>query len=96
MTEVPTTEWTRAFDEASALNGVPLKAAWRRLPGVVTHGFTHFPLELTVFRAEVTAARKAPSGTRWTPLAGLAGEAFPNVMRKVIAHALGSNVLKPS
>jgi A/G-specific adenine glycosylase len=25
---------------------------------------------------------------RWVPLATLAGEALPNVMRKVVAHAL--------
>jgi A/G-specific adenine glycosylase len=96
MTEVPVSEWTRDFDEATALGHAPLKGAWRRVPGVVTHTFTHFPLELTVYRAEVSAARKAPAGMRWTPLAGLAGEALPNVMRKVVAHALGSSVLRPS
>jgi A/G-specific adenine glycosylase len=26
---------------------------------------------------------------RWVPIATLAGEALPNVMRKVIAHGLG-------
>jgi A/G-specific adenine glycosylase len=96
MTEVPTSEWTRDFDEARALDGAPLKAQWRRLTGIVTHTFTHFPLELTVYRADVGAARKPPAGMRWTPLTGLAVEALPNVMRKVVAHALGSDVLKPS
>jgi A/G-specific adenine glycosylase len=95
MTEVPTSEWTRDFDETMALDGAPLKAQWRRLTGIVTHTFTHFPLELTVYRADVAAARKAPAGTRWIPLAGLSCEALPNVMRKVVAHALGSDVLKP-
>jgi A/G-specific adenine glycosylase len=96
MTEVPVSEWTRDFDQASALSAAPLKAVWRRLPGAVTHTFTHFPLELSVYRAKISTARKAPPGMRWTPLAGLAGEALPNVMRKVVAHALGSEVLKPS
>jgi len=95
MSEVPTTEWVHDFDEARALAQSPLKAAWRRLPGTVTHTFTHFPLELNVYRAELPPARKAAQGMRWTPLAGLAGEALPNVMRKVIAHALGSDALKP-
>ena len=62
MTEVPTTEWSRDFEDASALDGAPLKAKWRRLPGAVTHTFTHFPLELTVYRADVPAARKAAIG----------------------------------
>ncbi|MEJ0075555.1 MAG: A/G-specific adenine glycosylase [Alphaproteobacteria bacterium] len=96
MTEVPVSEWTRDFDEVTALEHAPLKAGWRRVPGVVTHTFTHFPLELTIYRAGVPAARKAAQGMHWTPLAGLAGEALPNVMRKVIAHALGSGALKPS
>ncbi|TMI99905.1 MAG: A/G-specific adenine glycosylase [Alphaproteobacteria bacterium] len=95
MTEVPTTEWTRDFDAATALAGVPLQAQWRRVPRVVTHTFTHFPLELSVYQAEVPATRKAPAGMRWTPLAGLAGEALPNVMRKVVAHALGTDLLRP-
>ena len=53
MTEVPTTEWTQDFDEGSALDGAPRfskgakSVAWRRIPGVVRHTFTHFPLELT-------------------------------------------------
>jgi A/G-specific adenine glycosylase len=96
MTEVPGSEWTRDFDEAAARNRAPLRATWRRVPGVVTHTFTHFPLELTVYRADVPASHKPPAGMRWTPLAGLAGEALPNVMRKVVTHALGSDVLKPA
>jgi A/G-specific adenine glycosylase len=99
MTEVPTTEWTHEFDETDALAQAPRLAGppalnktaggWRRMPGVVTHVFTHFPLELVVFVARVPTASLAPAGTRWTPAAELAGEAFPNLMRKVIAHALG-------
>ncbi len=60
---------------------------WRRIPGVVTHVFTHFPLELVVYAASVGAATPAPAGMRWVALAELAGEALPNVMRKVVAHA---------
>jgi len=95
MTEVPTSEWMRDFDEADALQAAPLKAAWRHVPGVITHTFTHFPLELTVYRADLATSRKAPAAMRWTPLAGLAGEALPNLMRKVVAHALGADVLRP-
>ena len=61
---------------------------WRRLPGVVTHTFTHFPLELTVYTAGLPKSTRAPKGARWTKVAEISGEAFPNVMRKVIAHAL--------
>ena len=88
MSEVPTTAWTPDFDPGGAPEQAPLEARWRRLPGVVTHVFTHFPLELVVYRAEVPAATRAPVGTRWVPLVDLAGEALPNVMRKVFTHAL--------
>src|SRR5262249_15926256 len=88
MTEVPTTEWLRDFDETTALGGVPLKATWRRSLGVVTHTFTHFPLELAVYATTVAAGTARPAGMRWTRLADLPGEALPNVMRKVVSHVL--------
>jgi A/G-specific adenine glycosylase len=87
MTEVPSTAWTQSFDEKRALAEAPLKAAWRRVPGVVEHGFTHFPLQQTVYVAAVPVSTKAPKGMRWVPIAALHGEALPNVMRKVVAHA---------
>jgi len=89
MTEVPTTAWSHDFDETSALEGVPLRAKWRRIPGVVTHVFTHFPLELVVYVGQMPASTRAPDGMRWVALSELAGEALPNVMRKVVAHGLG-------
>ena len=88
MAEVPGSAWSHDFDIASALDAAPLKATWRRLPGVVTHVFTHFPLELTVFMGIVPRATRPPAGARWVPLMELPGEALPKVMRKVLAHAL--------
>jgi A/G-specific adenine glycosylase len=87
MTEVPSTAWTHELDDADALAQAPLKAKWRRLPGVVEHGFTHFPLQQAVYVARAPAKTKAPAGMRWVALAELHGEALPNVMRKVVAHA---------
>jgi A/G-specific adenine glycosylase len=91
MTEVPGSEWAHAFDPADSLVSAPhlrAKAAWRRLPGVVNHVFTHFPLELVVFTAQVARATRPPKGARWVKLTDLPGEALPSVMRKVLAHAL--------
>jgi A/G-specific adenine glycosylase len=87
MTEVPSTPWTRGFDETSVLSQAPLKAKWRRLPGMVEHGFTHFPLRQVVYVAKAHGRTKAPAGMRWVSLADLPDEALPNVMRKVVAHA---------
>jgi len=33
-------------------------------------------------------ATQAPKGARWVKIDNLPGEALPNVMRKVLAHAL--------
>jgi A/G-specific adenine glycosylase len=87
MTEVPTTDWTHDFDEADAQAFAPLKARWRRVAGAVTHTFTHFPLRLSVYRAEAPRGTRAPAGLRWIAAKDIDGEAFPTVMRKVIAHA---------
>jgi A/G-specific adenine glycosylase len=90
MTEVPTTAWAQDFDDLTALRAAPsMKAAWRRLPGTVTHTFTHFPLELVVYAAHVPARTRAPRGMRWVALHALSEAALPSVMRKVISHHLG-------
>jgi A/G-specific adenine glycosylase len=91
MTEVPNSEWLAAQDDKRALTQAPaLKgvARWQRKAGIVTHVFTHFPLELVVYTADVPARSAAPNGMRWVPVAMLKDEALPNVMRKVIAHGL--------
>lgn len=91
MTEVPGSDWLAGQDDATAKQQAPeLKglSRWQRKVGVVTHVFTHFPLELVVYTAKAEAHARAPSGMRWVPIATLAGEALPNVMRKAIAHAL--------
>jgi A/G-specific adenine glycosylase len=90
MLEVPTSEWLAGHDDKAARAQAPaVKAArWHRKAGVVTHVFTHFPLELVVYVASVPARTRAPDGMRWVPLATLHDEALPNVMRKVIDHAI--------
>jgi len=95
MTEVPTTAWAADFDDSQALAEAPQfgasqkRVAWRKMAGVVRHVFTHFPLELAVYRGEVPRAAAAPAGTRWIAIAQLGNEALPSLMRKVVAHGLG-------
>jgi A/G-specific adenine glycosylase len=91
MTEVPGSDWLAAQDDKAALKQAPaLKGArWHRKAGVVTHVFTHFPLQLVVYTAGVAARTRAPAGMRWVPIATLKDEALPNVMRKAIAQGLG-------
>jgi len=70
--------------------GAPLPAEWRRLPTPVSHTFTHFHLELDVWRADVPTASAAPAGTWWSPAAEIEGEALPTVFLKVVGAGLGS------
>lgn len=92
MTEVPTSAWRTGLDAAAARAEAPAFSAavrWHRKAGVVTHVFTHFPLELVVYTSTVPARARAPEGMRWIKLASIGEQAFPTVMRKVIAHGLG-------
>lgn len=93
MSEVPTTAWSADFDASAALAQAPRYrgARWRRLAGTVTHTFTHFPLELTVYATRLPADAAALPDARFVPLRDLAREALPNVMRKVIAHAVAGS-----
>src|SRR5437899_1491542 len=58
MTEVPGSDWLAGQDDAKAKQQAPeLKglSRWQRKVGVVTHVFTHFPLELVVYTAKAEA-----------------------------------------
>jgi len=90
MAEVPTTDWTSRQDGATGVEAAPFRATWQRR-GEVTHVFTHFELELTVFRAYVDGP--PPAGSWWAKNAS--AEALPNLMRKVIDVALGREASKP-
>ncbi|MDH4985879.1 A/G-specific adenine glycosylase [Aminobacter anthyllidis] len=86
MTEVPTTDWTSRVDGATGADSAPFAANWQRA-GSIAHVFTHFALDLDVFRAEATSDQ-APDGHFWSLPADLAGEALPSVMKKVIEAAI--------
>ncbi|MGE4063285.1 MAG: A/G-specific adenine glycosylase [Rhodospirillaceae bacterium] len=91
MTEVPSTAWRPARWTSDDLTAaLPFSKGWRTLPGVVTHTFTHFPLELTVMTADLNDAQAGKLGkdALWTPLERLDDAGLPSVMRKVARHAM--------
>src|SRR3984893_1639800 len=91
MTELPTTEWSEDFEESRSLFEAPRfssRRRWRRVPGVVTHVFTHFPLELVVYAKQVALDTPPPTGMRFVPLDRVHEEALPNLMREVVALAV--------
>lgn len=94
MLEVPSSAWAEELAPIDdMLRAAPVKADWWAMPGLVSHTFTHFKLELMVYRALVPVDTTLtfwaePERCRWVPRRKLAAEALPSVMRKIIAHAL--------
>jgi A/G-specific adenine glycosylase len=94
MLEVPSTAWANALSPAEeALRTAPVRAEWHALPGIVTHTFTHFRLDASVYRAAVPARNRLTSWAdaprcQWVAHRDLGRAALPSVMRKIIAHAL--------
>jgi A/G-specific adenine glycosylase len=94
MLETPSTPWEDAAPNAKSVRDhAPLKADWQKMPGLVEHTFTHFHLELSIYRADVgfDVALKPgaePERCRWLKRRDLAGAALPSLMRKVISHAV--------
>ncbi|MFM1813821.1 MAG: hypothetical protein RLZ98_516 [Pseudomonadota bacterium] len=94
MMEIPSTEWSDLLPPIDqALRVAPIKTDWWQVPGTVTHVFTHFRLELIVYRAipslDTTLTFWAdPQRCKWVSRRHLDREALPSVMRKVIAHGL--------
>ena len=71
----------------------PVQAQFKKLEGCVRHAFTHFELEVEVYLArDVTAV--AGAGV-WAPMDGLDAFALPNLMRKVLRHALADGDAGP-
>ena len=86
MTEVPTTEWARDFDDLTALRAAPHEGG---VAPPARHGHAHFhafstrACRLCGARA---GAHRAPRGMRWVALSALSEAALPSLMRKVISH----------
>lgn len=96
MMEVPSTDWrAQPWELAEALAAAALTGAWRLLPGMVEHTFTHFHLILQVaaLTTPATAEANGPAGL-WVAPARFSDLALPTLMRKVVrqAQALGAPV----
>ena len=86
MLQPPLGPWDAQFpSKDEALAQAPFKAAWKKLPGVVRHGFTHFELEIEVY---VSSPVDGEGKECWVAVDNLHAVALPTVMRKIITHAL--------
>ena len=87
MMEFPTTEWRElAWEGNSWHDWAPATADWCALTEPVTHGFTHFWLELTVMRGAVDGG-----DGRWCHPDDFGDLALPTAMKKVAAAAAHSS-----
>ncbi len=93
MTEVPGTAWHSQSRPATPADR-PLQAHWVRVRPDVIHVFTHFRLELAVWHGRVSGRPAAPDGHWWASADGLADEALPSVMKKVLETALPGSTKK--
>jgi A/G-specific adenine glycosylase len=90
MLEPPLGPWEENFPSpAKALKQAPFEAQWKRRPGIVRHGFTHFELETEVYVAEVSRRPKFKGD--WIATERLGEVALPTVMRKMVEHALADD-----
>ena len=87
MLEPPLGPWTDGFpSKAQALKQAPFAADWKKRPGTVRHGFTHFELEIEVYAAALP--KRPVFKGRWVAQEQLRDVELPTVMRKIVEHAL--------
>ena len=84
MSEVPTSDWNSRRDGVLGVGAAPFKANWKSCRSI-KHGFTHFHLELEVWKTECEIA--AGAGW-WSEHDQIANEALPTVMKKAIEAGL--------
>ena len=95
MIELPSTDWREGGppDAAAVAAEAPARVAWRPVPGLVRHTFTHFHLDMRVVAGHTDGQ---PEGEGfWVPLARLGEHALPTAMRKLIGHALAAQTNGP-
>ncbi|MEN3793878.1 A/G-specific adenine glycosylase [Fulvimarina sp. MAC3] len=85
MAEAPSTNWSAREDGETGINAAPFAAEWQ-MAGAVDHGFTHFKLQLTVYRAEIEETPDVDGW--WAAVDQIADQGLSTLMRKVVTRAL--------
>ena len=79
MRALPTGPWT---DSAPGLADAPATADWRLLDARVSHGFTHFNLDVALAAATIAEHAGAAIPGEWWPIADLESAGLPTVFAK--------------
>ncbi|HAM46612.1 MAG TPA: A/G-specific adenine glycosylase [Alphaproteobacteria bacterium] len=74
----------------AAARHAPARGPWQAVPGEVTHIFTHFRLQLTVYQCRTDTG--LPDGGQWIVPADFPRHPLPTLMRKIAAHVLTPEV----
>jgi A/G-specific adenine glycosylase len=82
MNAFPSTPLTQDVAPKEQRRFAPCAARWRALGEPVTHVFTHFSFQATVFVARAEKTAKPPEDCRWAARANLDREGLPTLMRK--------------
>lgn len=85
MMGFPGTAWEAQMPSVIQATEFFGEGEWEVVPGIVTHTFTHFHLELQVMRL----MSKGRNSGIWHPKDALDGKALPSLMHKVAKHVLG-------
>ena len=86
--EIPSTPWEAKVPRKIA---APFESKWTKLKIPVEHTFTHFHLQLSIWKTSTTDLSLPDDGDyRWVHKDDLVHEALPSLMRKVVAMALES------
>jgi A/G-specific adenine glycosylase len=89
MLVLPSSEWlSDELDPRKHLKQAPVKAKFKALPGVVSHTFTHFHLDLAVYAARIDGRKVSGEDFLWMDPADLDEAGLPTVMKKVVQVAL--------
>jgi len=87
MVEIPSSEWREEDQPLNrALAEAPVRTRWIKLPGLVRHTFTHFHLELEIYRGRATGSK--PIDCFWHPVEKMGEAGLPSVMAKIVKHVL--------
>lgn len=87
MIEIPSTPWReRPWRLDEAIAAAPAAVTWSPVSGLVTHGFTHFRLELTILAGRSAGGEEG----LWSPLARLGEHALPSLFKKLVRHAVSA------
>jgi len=87
MIELPSTPWREArWTESEAIAAAPADSLWTVFPGTVSHGFTHFRLDLGLLAG---TTNDPPPGI-WAHPSEFKDYAFPTLTKKLVKHAMSS------